>query len=935
MSSSDSKSKDDDLHHKKRRKEDDKDSWHVKSLDEILEEKRLRKEREERKQDKADKKKETVKLKHLEEGEIHGQQEMSSNPSPQRTRHNSSGDDRMDEDDMLQIQPPQLGKRKSKDTHGKEDRKKHSKTRDKDDKRHKRRKRSHSKDSKEKRGHERGRQVKDHRRDETRSSGVRDRNPIRHSESRYQDNARHSESRHVEVIGDSGRYVDSSRHNDGSRHGDGNRYSDLVRSSDQERHGDSDRYRFEREQSRRDRERLERLERERVRDLTKRGERGRGDLDRGQRERERDRGRKQDGDYWKHKGESKYESRDYERQDRRDEEEIDLTTRDRTPLREQDAQHSWQLEKSDTDEDHYERNQKEDKYHDESVTTATKMATDNRSSSSSEEEDSSSSESDAESGSGKESGEESRPGSGVNSSKEDSGSEEESSSEEGEENSDEEDEDEEGEKNDGKEEGETGQTSEEEEDSSESEESDSESESGTESENGSKKSSSESERSNHDNDAKRDTRNVKTEDGHHKRSPQHQHVQKSKFDVTSSPSGDEEHTAEPDYLPDSPPQSPIELKEKLPPYFPAVSGCRSVEEFVCLNKIEEGAYGVVYRAKEKRTDQIVALKRLKMEKEKEGFPITSLREVNTLLKSQHPNIVTVREIVVGSNMDKIYIVMDYVEHDLKSLMETMKQPFTIGETKCLMLQLLRGVHHLHDNWILHRDLKTSNLLLSHRGVLKIGDFGLAREYGSPLKHYTPIVVTLWYRAPELLLGTKEYSCPIDMWSVGCIFAEFIKMKPLFPGRSEVDQLNRIFKELGTPSEKIWTGYNELPAVKKMTFAEHPYNNLRERIGTIVTDPGFDLMNRFLTYNPERRISADDALHHSYFREKPLPIDESMFPTWPAKSEMARTTKRSPKAPEGGLQYAKLEQDGTTEEGFRLTLASQGTSAKTMGFNLRF
>ena len=114
-------------------------------------------------------------------------------------------------------------------------------------------KRSHSKDSKEKRGHERGRQVKDHRRDETRSSGVRDRNPIRHSESRYQDNARHSESRHVEVIGDSGRYVDSSRHNDGSRHGDGNRYSDLVRPSDQERHGDSDRYRFEREQSRRDR----------------------------------------------------------------------------------------------------------------------------------------------------------------------------------------------------------------------------------------------------------------------------------------------------------------------------------------------------------------------------------------------------------------------------------------------------------------------------------------------------------------------------------------------------------------------------------------------------------------------------------------------------------------------------------------------------------
>lgn len=108
-------------------------------------------------------------------------------------------------------------------------------------------------------------------------------------------------------------------------------------------------------------------------------------------------------------------------------------------------------------------------------------------------------------------------------------------------------------------------------------------------------------------------------------------------------------------------------------YYKFFVGCRSVEEFQCLNRIEEGTYGVVYRARDKRTDEIVALKRLKMEKEKEGFPITSLREINTLLKAQHPNIVTVREIVVGSNMDKIFIVMDYVEHDLKSLIETMKQ----------------------------------------------------------------------------------------------------------------------------------------------------------------------------------------------------------------------------------------------------------------------
>lgn len=165
-----------------------------------------------------------------------------------------------------------------------------------------------------------------------------------------------------------------------------------------------------------------------------------------------------------------------------------------------------------------------------------------------------------------------------------------------------------------------------------------------------------------------------------------------------------------------------EPKKEEPPsyYYPAIQGCRSVDEFERLNKIEEGTYGVVYRAEDKRSGEIVALKRVKMEKEKEGFPITSLREISTLLKAaQHPNIVSVKEIVVGSNIDSIFIVMEYVEHDLKSLMSTMKRHFTLGEVKTLMLQLLSAVAHLHDNWILHRDLKTSNLLFSHKGILKV------------------------------------------------------------------------------------------------------------------------------------------------------------------------------------------------------------------------
>lgn len=179
--------------------------------------------------------------------------------------------------------------------------------------------------------------------------------------------------------------------------------------------------------------------------------------------------------------------------------------------------------------------------------------------------------------------------------------------------------------------------------------------------------------------------------------------------------------------------------------FNMLHGCRSVDEFERLNRIDEGTYGIVFRAKDKKTGEVVALKKVKMDREKEGFPLTSLREINILLSFHHSSIVDVKEVVVGSNLDSIYMVMEYMEHDLKGLMETMKQPYSQSEVKCLMLQLLEGIKYLHDNWVLHRDLKTSNLLLNNRGELKICDFGLSRQYGSPLKPYTSLVVTLWYR----------------------------------------------------------------------------------------------------------------------------------------------------------------------------------------------
>ncbi|CAH8382763.1 unnamed protein product [Eruca vesicaria subsp. sativa] len=334
-----------------------------------------------------------------------------------------------------------------------------------------------------------------------------------------------------------------------------------------------------------------------------------------------------------------------------------------------------------------------------------------------------------------------------------------------------------------------------------------------------------------------------------------------------------------------------------------LQGCRSVDEFERLNKIDEGTYGVVYRAKDKKTGEIVALKKVKMEKEREGFPLTALREINILLSFHHPSIVDVKEVAVGSSLDSIFMVMEYMEHDLKALMETMKQRFSQSEVKCLMLQLLEGVKYLHDNWVLHRDLKTSNLLLNNRGELKICDFGLARQYGSPLKPYTHLVVTLWYRAPELLLGAKQYSTAIDMWSLGCIMAELLSKAPLFNGKTEFDQLDKIFRILGTPNESIWPGFSKLPGVK-VNFVKQQYNLLRKKFpatsftgSPVLSDAGFDLLNKLLTFDPERRITVDAALKHEWFREVPLPKSKDFMPTFPAQHAQDRRGRRMIKSPD--------------------------------------
>ncbi|XP_068207888.1 cyclin-dependent kinase 10 isoform X2 [Palaemon carinicauda] len=332
-------------------------------------------------------------------------------------------------------------------------------------------------------------------------------------------------------------------------------------------------------------------------------------------------------------------------------------------------------------------------------------------------------------------------------------------------------------------------------------------------------------------------------------------------------------------------------------------------------------------ARDSKTNEIVALKKMRMEKEKDGMPISGLREIMLLQTCKHPNIVALKEVVVGRSLESIFLVMEYCEQDLASLLDNMQTPFMEAHVKCIMIQVFKGLAYLHDKEIVHRDVKVSNLLLTNTGTIKIADFGLARELGYPMSPMTPQVVTLWYRAPELLFQAKTQTTGVDMWAAGCILGELLLHKPLLPGKSEIDQINLIINLLGTPNDNIWPDFSQLPAIQNFTLMQQPYNNLKTKFPAL-SPSGQRLLNFLFMYDPNRRATADECLQSAYFKELPLPCDPQMMPTFPQHRNLKQQQHQPPSQPPSMSMTQVLNQQmPTLYAGDRL---NEGLSSSNIG-----
>lgn len=293
----------------------------------------------------------------------------------------------------------------------------------------------------------------------------------------------------------------------------------------------------------------------------------------------------------------------------------------------------------------------------------------------------------------------------------------------------------------------------------------------------------------------------------------------------------------------------------------------------------EGTYGVVYKAIDTKTGQTVAIKKIRLGKQKEGVNFTALREIKLLKELKDPNIIEL--IDTFPHKGNLHLVFEFMETDLEAVIRDRNIFLSPADIKSYLQMTLRGLAYCHKKWVLHRDMKPNNLLIGPKGQLKLADFGLARIFGSPDRRFTHQVFARWYRAPELLFGTKQYASGVDVWAAACIFAELLLRRPFLQGSSDIDQLGKIFAAFGTPKPSQWPDMVYLPDYVEYQYVPAP--PLRS-LFPMASDDALDLLSKMFTYDPKARITVQQTLEHRYFTSAPLPTSPDKLPRPAPKKE---------------------------------------------------
>ncbi|XP_078446548.1 putative serine/threonine-protein kinase At1g54610 [Wolffia australiana] len=311
---------------------------------------------------------------------------------------------------------------------------------------------------------------------------------------------------------------------------------------------------------------------------------------------------------------------------------------------------------------------------------------------------------------------------------------------------------------------------------------------------------------------------------------------------------------------------------------------RRADSFKKIAKIGQGTYSNVYKVRDCVTGKIVALKKVRFDNLELESVRFMAREILILKRLNHPNVVKLDGLATSRMSSSLYLIFEYMEHDLAGLAAAPGINFTEPQVKCYMHQLLSGLEHCHNNGVLHRDIKGSNLLIDNEGVLKIADFGLAITFNPNHKQpMTSRVVTLWYRPPELLLGATDYGVGVDLWSAGCILAELLAGKPIMPGRTEVEQLHKIFKLCGSPPEEYWKK-SKLPHAT-IFKPQQPYRRCIADTFKDFPKSSLPLIETLLAIDPAERQTATDALKSEFFTTEPFACEPSSLPHYPPSKEM--------------------------------------------------